>query len=135
MGLAVRIRLSYGYATGYLRDKKPILNSKNSPLIADVVIAVSYHPQKTRFVIMPVAFAEKLCCIHCDYWSSVPTKTGGKRSLAFPIYLPFTVDRRQVHVEHFTRMKRNVLKYENAWDILSEDVGKLHDPKKWPLLR
>jgi hypothetical protein len=37
--------LNFGYATGYLRDKKPIFNSKDSPLIADVVIAVSFHPQ------------------------------------------------------------------------------------------
>jgi hypothetical protein len=36
--------LSFGYATGYLRDKKPIFNSKNSPLIADVVIAVKLSP-------------------------------------------------------------------------------------------
>lgn len=126
--------LSFGYATGYLRDEKPIFNAKNSPLIADVVIAVSYHPQKAHFVIMPVAFAETLCRIHCDYWASVPTKTGSKRSLAFPIYLPFTVTR-QVHVKHFDCIKRNVLKFENAWGVLSEDVGKLHDSKKWPLLR
>ena len=125
--------LSFGYATGYLKDRKPIFNSKNSPLIADVVIAVSYHPHKTRFVIMPVAFAESLCCIHCNYWSSVPTRSGSKRSLAFPIYLPFTVTR-QVHAKHFDCMQRNVLKFEDAWDVLSEDVGKLHEPKKWPLL-
>ncbi len=83
---------------------------------------------------MPVALAETLCRIHCDYWSSVPTKAGNNRSQAFPIYLPFTVTR-QVHAEHFDRMKRNVLKFENAWDVLSEDVGKLHDPKKWRLLK
>jgi len=126
--------LSFGYATGCLRDKKPIFNSKNGPLIADVVIAVSYHPQKTRFVIMPVAFAEKLCKIHCEYWYSVPTKAGQKRSLAFPIYLPFTANK-HVHTKHFDRMKRNVLKFEDTWDILDVDIGKLHDSKKWPLLQ
>ena len=126
--------LSFGYATGYLRESRPIFNSKSSPLIADVVIAVSYHPKQTRFVVMPVGFAETLCRIHCDYWSSVPTKTGRRRSLAFPIYLPFTASR-QVHAEHFDRIKRNVLKFENAWDTLSEDIGKLHDPQEWPLLR
>jgi hypothetical protein len=125
--------LSFGYATGYLRDGKPIFNAKNSPLIADVVIAVSYHPQKSRFVVMPVAFAESLCRQHCDYWSSVPTKGGGKRSLVFPIYLPFTADR-QAHGEHFERMKSNVLKFESAWDVLSQEIATLHDPEKWPLL-
>jgi hypothetical protein len=125
--------LSFGYATGYLRDSKSIFNSKNSPLIADVVIAVSYHPLKTRFVVMPVAFAETLCRIHCDYWSSVPTKNGKSRSQSFPIYLQFAANR-QVHSEHFDCIKRNVLKFEDAWDVLSEDIASLHNPTKWPLL-
>jgi hypothetical protein len=58
--------LGFGYATGYLRDGKPIFNSKNSRLIADVVIVVSFHPQKSRFVVMPIAFAEIFCRRHCD---------------------------------------------------------------------
>ncbi|MGA9061490.1 MAG: hypothetical protein WB341_07470 [Terracidiphilus sp.] len=128
--------LSFGYSTGYLRDKKPIFNAKNSPLIADIVIAVSYHAQKARFVIMPVAFAEKLCCIFCDGWYSVPTQAGKKRSMLFPIYLPFTANLQdRMGRRLLERMKRNVLKFEDAWNVLSEDVDKLHDPKKWPLLR
>ncbi len=126
--------LSFGYATGYLKDKQSIFNSKKSPLIADVVVAVSYHSHDVRFVVMPVAFAEKLCRIQCDYWSCVPTKVGEKRSLKFPIYLPFTANR-QSHKKHYDRIKRNVLKFEGAWDVLSENVDKLHDPTKWPLLR
>jgi hypothetical protein len=126
--------LSFGYATGYLRDGKRIFNSKNSPLVADVVIAVSFHPEKSRFVVMPIAFAEILCRRHCDYWSAVPTKAGKKRSQAFPIYLPFTANR-QVHAEHYECIKRNVLKFENAWDVLSEDIATLHNPKKWPLFK
>lgn len=125
--------LSFGYATGYLRDSKPLFNSKNSPLIADVVIGVSYHPRRTRFVVMPVAFAEALCRVHCDYWSCVPTKGGSKRSQSFPVYLLFTANR-HAHKEHFDRIKRNVSKFENAWDVLSEDIATLHDPMKWPLL-
>jgi len=125
--------LSFGYATGYLREKKSIFNSKNSPLIADVVVAVSYHPQRTRFVVMPVAFAERLCRFHCDYWWSVPTKTGGTRSQTFPIYLQFTADR-QAHSDHFGRIKRNVLRFESACDVLSKAVTCLHDQRKWPLL-
>ncbi len=127
--------LSFGYATGYLRDKnRSIFNAKNSPLIADIVIAVSYHPLKPRFVVMPVAFAETLCAVHCNYWYSIPTLPGKKRSPAFPIYLPFTATIR-TRGKHFERMKRNVLKFEDAWSVLSEDVDMLHDQKKWPLLR
>jgi hypothetical protein len=127
--------LNFGYSTGYLSDGKSIFNSKKSPLIADVVVAVSYFPQKSRFIVMPVGFAETLCRLHCDYWNSVPTKAAkGQRSKTFPIYLPF-VGNRQVHFKHFERIQRNVLRFENAWNILSEDVDRLHDPTKWPLLR
>jgi len=125
--------LQFGYSTGYIRDKKPVFNSKNSPLIADVVIGVSYHPEKSRFVVMPVAFAEKLCRLHCDYWANIPTKTASqKRSDSFPIYLSFAADR-QTHAEHHNRIKRNLLRYEDAWDILAEPVVKLHDSSKWSL--
>ncbi len=126
--------LGFGYSTGYLRDKKPIFNSKESPLLADVVIGVSYTPGKSRFVVMPVAFAEVLCQRHCNYWSSIRTKGGRKRSDSFPIYLCFAAERKP-HKKHHERIKRNLLKFEDAWHILSEPVAKLHDPKKWPLLK
>lgn len=126
--------LNFGYSTGYLTEKKSIFNAKKSPLIADIVVAVSYYPQESRFVIMPVAFAEALCRRQCDFWAKVPTKTAKRqRSKTFPIYLPFVANR-QVHAEHFNCLKRNVLRFENAWDVLSEDIAKLHDSKKWPLL-
>lgn len=125
--------LGFGYSTDYIQKKKSIFNSKNSPLIADVVIGVSYYPQKSRFVVMPVAFAETLCRLHCDYWHSRPEKTAAKkRSESFSIYLSFTADMK-AHKEHHDRVKRNLQKFENAWNILSEPTDKLHDPKKWPL--
>jgi hypothetical protein len=126
--------LGFGYSTGYVREKKSIFNSKDSPLIADVVIGVSYFPGNSRFVVMPVAFAEALCRLHCDYWSSVPTKKAGKRSDSFPIYLCFAADRK-THTEYHERVKRNVLKFEDAWQVLSEPLAKLHDAKRWPLLK
>ncbi len=33
--------LGFGYASGYLRDRSPVFNSKESPLIADVVVGVA----------------------------------------------------------------------------------------------
>ena len=126
--------LGFGYATGYLRDKKTIFNSKKSPLVADVVIGVAYQSESTRFVVMPVAFAEKLCAMHSNYWYKVPTgKKTTKRSHSFPIYLSFTAERKP-HKSHHDRVKRNVLAYENRWDILSMPIGVLNDSKKWPLL-
>jgi hypothetical protein len=126
--------LGFGYSTGYIREKRTIFNAKNSPLIADVVIGVSYRASGTRFVVMPVALAETLCRRHCDYWSSVPTRTEkGTRSDSFPIYLCFTADRKP-HRVHHERIKRNLMAYENRWDILAEPVGKLHDAGAWLLL-
>lgn len=126
--------LFFGYAASFLRTGKPIFNSKNSPLIADVVIAVSYYSAGSAFVVFPVALAEKLCALHATYWNSVPTKKQAERSAAFPIYLPLNAERK-THPEHYARLRRNVQPYLNAWHILKEDVEKLHDPKRWPLLK
>jgi hypothetical protein len=84
--------LTFGYSTSYLRDGYDIFNSKESPLIADVVVAVHYRPNDSQFVVLPVAFAEKLCRKYADYWSGIPAKkrgTGqmGERSKTFPMWL------------------------------------------------
>ena len=126
--------LGFGYSTGYIRDELTIFNSKVSPLIADVVVGVSYRTDNSRFVVMPVAFAEAVCRLACDYWFNVPTKTeAGTRSNSFPIYLSFIASR-EGHKEHDDRVQRNVLAFENKWEILSESIDKLHDTKAWPLL-
>lgn len=126
--------LGFGYATGYLRDKKSIFNAKNSPLIADVVVGVSYRANGPRFIVMPVAMAEKLCRLHCDYWSRVPTRTEkGTRSHSFPIYLCFSANRK-AHRDHHERVKRNLLSCENAWHFLRQPIDKLHDAGAWPLI-
>jgi hypothetical protein len=131
--------LGFGYSTAYLRDKRNIFNSKISPIIADVVVAVGYRENASRFVIMPVAFAEKLCRLHALYWSRVPAKkrtTGkkGTRSQSFPLYLCFTATRK-THARHHERIKRNLRKYENAWHVLEKSTDKLHDRKAWPLVK
>lgn len=125
--------LGFGYASGYLRDGLPVFNSKDSPLIADVVVGVNYQPEGSRFVVMPVAVAESLCRLHCDYWAAVPTRSGGKRSDSFPIYLTFTSDPR-AHADHHDRVKRNLAAYEDAWQVLNEPIERLHDAAAWKLL-
>jgi hypothetical protein len=130
--------LQFGYSTGFLRDGKPIFNSKTSPIVADVIVGVGYRENAARFVVLPVALAEKLCRVHANFWFSVPAKkrdTGkmGKRSQTFPIYLCFTASPKP-HSRHHERMKRNLIKYENAWDILDEPADKLHDKGAWPLV-
>ena len=123
--------LSFGYATGYLRDHKPIFNSKSGPLLADAIVGVSYG-SPTRFVVMPVAFAEKLCQKHCDYWFEVPKKSSEIRSPSFPIYLPFTKEG-STHAQHYEEIKRNLLAFEDRWEILSEPIDRLHDETAWNL--
>ena len=123
--------LSFGYATGYLRDGKPIFNSKPSPLLTDVIVGVGYD-SPSRFVVMPVAFAEKLCRKHCNYWIKVPKKSGETRSASFPIYLRFAAAV-GVHASHNKKMKRNLLAFEDRWDLLSEPIDHLHDKTAWSL--
>lgn len=126
--------LGFGYSTGYCREGKPIFNAKISPLIADIVVGVSYLESGSRFVVMPVGFAEKLCRHHCDYWSAVPTKGSGKRSISFPIYISLSSNR-QAHREHHGRNSRNLLKFEDGWDILNAEPEQLRNPEAWELCR
>lgn len=125
--------LGFGYATGHLRDGSKVFNSKKSPLIADVVIGVSYSQERSRFVVLPVALAETLCVTHARYWYNVPLKSGGSRTTNFPLYLCFTASP-AAHAEHHDQMKRNLAAFEDAWHLLHEPIAKLHDAKAWKIL-
>jgi len=125
--------LGFGYSSGFLNDGTPLFNSKNSPLIADVVIGVQFIPGNSRFVVLPVGLAEKICQLHCTYWYNIPTRTSrGKRSSSFPIYLAF-VRTPKSHFEHHSRIQRNLKRYENAWHVLDIDPEKLRDPNEWQI--
>lgn len=126
--------LGFGYATNHLRDKTPVFNSKDSPLLADVIVGVSYRAKETRFVVLPVAQAEKLCRIWVNFWYKTPLLSGERRTTNFPIYLCFTATR-GTHSKHHERMKRNLLAFEDKWEVLNEPIEKLHDPKAWPVLK
>jgi hypothetical protein len=78
------------YATKYLRKGRSLFNSKESPLIADVVVGVSLRPMGACFVVLPVSLAEALCRFHADWWFAEPTLNDGQRSPSFPIYPRFT---------------------------------------------
>lgn len=126
-------RLGFGFCNKAVLDGAPIFNRKRSPLIADVIIGVSQRFSGSSFVVMPVAFAEKLCRAHCEFWYNVPRRDGERHSPQFSIYLSFT-DQPQVHREHHERMQRNLKHFEGAWDVLRHPVDALHDPKLWPLV-
>ena len=130
------LSLTFGYyGTGYLHGSKPMFNSKTSPLVADIVVGVSYGTS-SRFMVLPVALAEKLCRKHFDYWYSVPKKDGSQRSPHFP---SISVSRYRLMIliimDHTGKeMERNFLAFENRWELLSEPVDCLHDGAKWSLL-
>lgn len=123
--------LGFGYATGYLLSGKPIFNSKPGPLSADVIVGVSYGPSP-KFVVLPVALAEKLCRCHCDYFYSVPKRNGKKRSASFPIYLRLSGQARD-HSRQHEKIKNNLLDFENRWDLLSKPLDLLHDETAWSI--
>jgi hypothetical protein len=126
--------IGFGYAANHLKEGHSIFNSKESPLVADIIVGVNYSREKTRFIVLPVAFAEKLCRRWADYWYNTPLLNGGHRTVNFPLYLCLSANR-GTHTKHHDQMKRNLLAFEDAWHILSEPIEKLHDSKKWIVLR
>ena len=123
--------LSFGYATRYLRNRESIFNSKPSPLWADVIVGVHYD-SSPRFVVLPVALAEKLCRCHCDYFYSVPKRDSTKRSPSFPIYLRL-FGTATAHSGQHEKIKNNLLAFENRWGLLSKPVDLLHAHTAWSL--
>lgn len=131
--------MGFGASKAFLQDGTSIFNSKEGAFLADLVVGVNYSATDCRFVVMPVAFAEKLCRAHCRYWRAVPatkraTKRQGERSDAFRVYLCFRKVR-STHARHHSRMQRNLLAFEDRWDLLREPVERLHDARAWPLLK
>ena len=123
----------FGHSTAYCRDPKRLFNSE-----ADVVVGLNYAAEK--FVVLPVAFAEKLCRAHFSYWSEVPKlrKDGSEpeRRRPFPIYLRFDTDTlasSNSHRSHHEKMKRNLSRFEDRWGLLSEPIERLHDETAWSL--
>lgn len=121
--------LNFGYATPYLRSRKSIFNSKPGPLSADVIVGVHYD-SSPRFVVLPVALAEKLCRCHCDYFYSVPKRDATKRSPQFPIYLRLH-GRAIAHSGHHEKIKNILLAFENRWDLLFKPIDLLHADTAW----
>ena len=127
-------KFQFGRSTAYCRDPKRLFNSE-----ADVVVGLNYAAKK--FVVLPVAFAEKVCRAHFSYWSEVPKKlrkdgSEPKRRRPFPIYLYFDTDTLasyNPHRSHHEKMKRNLSRFEDRWGLLSEPTDRLHDETAWSL--
>ena len=127
------LSLAFGYyGPKYLDRSKPMFNSKPSPLVADIIVGVSYGASP-RFVVLPVALAEKLCRKHFDYWYPKEKKDGSQRSSSFPFHLHFPYTRKNPHYCHLKTIKRDCVAFENRWELLSESVGRLHDKIAWSL--
>ena len=127
------LSLAFGYyGTSYLHGSKPMFNPKPSPLVADIVVGVSYGASP-RFVVLPVALAEKLCREHFDYWYPVPKKDASQRSPSFPFHLRFPIATGHPHLAHLEMIMCNLLAFENRWDLFSQPPNRLHDEAEWSL--
>ena len=123
----------FGRSGNYLLGSKSIFNSKPGSVKADIIVGVSYdfHDiESSRFMVMPVAFAEKLCRFHCEYQAETPKRDGKKRDLDFLMYLRFNKARRN-HPELDEKIISSLRKFENKWEMLSEPTSKLHDETAW----
>lgn len=123
----------FGKSGNYLLGSRSIFNSKPGSVIADIVVGVSYDShdiESSRFMVMPVAFAEKLCRFHCEYQAEILKRAGKKRNLDFLMFLRFEKARSN-HPEHDEKIISSLQKFENKWEILSEPISKLHDETAW----
>ena len=124
----------FGNSGNYLLGRsKSIFNSRPSPVVADIVVGVSYDfddIESSRFMVMPVAFAEKLCRFHCEYQARIPKRDGKKRDLDFLMYLRFRKARSN-HLEHDEKIISSLLAFEGRWEMLSEPIDRLHDEEAW----
>ena len=124
--------VGFGYADRYLSSGAPIFNTKPSPLICDIVVAVNLSLSNSTAFVLPVAFAEALCRLHCDYWNAQAKRDGDVRSPKFPIYLRIDPVIGS-HSHHHARIARNLASFQERWDLLGESIDRLHAPEAWPI--
>ena len=123
--------IGLGFTSDKSLDGGPVFNSKASPLIADVVVAVRYQMPQSKFVVLPVGLAENLCAKYIKYLKELPKKDGKTRK-GFGIYLPYlTVSKK--HETLGTSISTKLKEFEDRWDILKEEPEILRDPSKWPI--
>ena len=122
--------LFLGRAEAWLNFKTPFFNSKQGPIKANVVILVHARRGGSRFVVLPVALAEKIAQLSVEAWYSVPKLDGGKRSAGFDARLPFTRTKRNpTTIDLLSRDA--LLAFENRWDILDAPAEALNDERVW----
>ena len=82
----------------------------------------------SRFVVLPVAFAEWVARSAVERWFAIPKLDGNKRSAGFDARIPFTRQRKEASdLERLLQM----LNHENRWDILDAPIEKLNDASAW----
>ena len=125
--------LYLGRAEGWLKNKTPFFNNKNGILKADIVVLVLALRERSRFVVLPVALAEKIARADVEEWSEVPKRDGNRRSPGFDARPGFT--RLSTNAMPKAASIQKTLKaYENNWDMLDETSKRLSDPRAWKLL-
>lgn len=119
-----------GRAEGWLTSRTHFFNRKDGPLSASVVVLVNAKRIRSRFVVLPVALAEKMARISVEQWYSVPKKDGKVRSAGFDARLPFTrLKQNSPEVDQF--LQTTLMAFEDRWDILNGSIEKLNDEEVW----
>lgn len=124
--------LNLGHAQGWLLNREPFFNNKRGVLKSSVVVLVNVRRRQSRFVVLPVALAEKIARAHAKEWFGIPKKDGTGRSAGFSARPNFT--RLKANPTDLDKKLIAVLQsYEDSWHLLNQSPEQLSDPKAWPL--
>lgn len=122
--------LFMGRGQGWLSGRTAFYNSKSGPLRCSVVVLVHAQRMRSRFVVLPVALAERLARASVEDWYRVPKKDGAQRSAGFDARPQFTKLRKNpMPLEPL--IQSTLLAFEDRWDVLNHSVAELEDLDVW----
>jgi hypothetical protein len=124
--------LNFGHAQGWLEKRTPFFNGKRGILTSSIIVLVNVRRDRSRFVVLPVALAEKIARAHAEEWFDTPKRDGKRRSAGFSARPCFTrlkkdptdLDKTLIAILH---------SYENRWDLLNESPEVLSNSDAWHL--
>ena len=101
-------RPSFGHAGAFLKYGKPIFNSGDATIFADVLVTVCGTSDEPYFLVFTIEDAETLARAKATEAFAKPKRDGNKRSPDFPISVPLG--------------DPDIAEHTDAWDIL-ENLG------------
>ena len=124
--------LNFGHAQGWLEKRTPFFNGKRGILTSSIIVLVNARRDRSRFVVLPVALAEKVARAHAEEWFDTPKRDGKRRSAGFSARPCFT--RLKKDPTDLDKTLMAILQsYENRWDLLNESPEVLSNSDAWHL--